>query len=91
LLPVDRPEFIGARRVAKSLLDRVAAAGLLLVLGPALLAVAAAVRLTSCGPALFWQTRTGQNGREFTVVKFRTMYLQAEQRRSALASARRAG
>jgi exopolysaccharide biosynthesis polyprenyl glycosylphosphotransferase len=84
LLHVDQPEFSGARRVAKSVLDRVVAAGLLLTLGPGLLAVAAAIRLTSRGPALFWQTRIGQNGREFTVVKFRTMYVQAEQRRAAL-------
>jgi exopolysaccharide biosynthesis polyprenyl glycosylphosphotransferase len=84
LLHVDQPEFTGARRVAKSVLDRVLAAGVLLLLGPALLAVAAAVRLTSRGPALFWQTRIGRNGREFTVVKFRTMYAEAEQRRGAL-------
>jgi exopolysaccharide biosynthesis polyprenyl glycosylphosphotransferase len=85
LLHVDQPEFTGVRRVAKSVLDRVLAAGLLLVLGPALLAVAVAVRATSRGPALFWQTRIGRNGREFRVVKFRTMYLQAEQRWAALA------
>ncbi|MEN3356149.1 MAG: hypothetical protein V7637_131 [Mycobacteriales bacterium] len=85
LLHVDQPEFTGARRVAKAVADRVAAAALLVLLGPALLAVAAAIRLTSRGPALFHQTRIGQDGAEFTVVKFRTMSADAEARRSTLA------
>lgn len=85
LLHVDQPEFAGASRVAKSVLDRVAAVALLALLGPGLIAVAAAVRLTSRGPALFRQTRIGQDGREFRVIKFRTMYCGAEARRAALA------
>ncbi|HVQ90691.1 MAG TPA: sugar transferase [Mycobacteriales bacterium] len=85
LLHVDQPEFTGARRVAKSVLDRVAAVLLLIILGPALLAAAAAIRCTSRGPALFRQTRIGQDGAEFTVFKFRTMYSDAEARRVALA------
>jgi lipopolysaccharide/colanic/teichoic acid biosynthesis glycosyltransferase len=35
---------------------------------------AAAVRLTSTGPALFRQQRAGQDGRVFTILKFRTMF-----------------
>jgi exopolysaccharide biosynthesis polyprenyl glycosylphosphotransferase len=85
LLHVDQPEFAGASRVAKSVLDRVAAVALLALLGPGLVAVAVAVRLTSRGPALFRQTRIGQDGREFRVIKFRTMYCGAEARRAALA------
>lgn len=38
-----------------------------------MLAVALAVRFTSTGPVLFLQKRTGRNGRNFTIVKFRTM------------------
>jgi exopolysaccharide biosynthesis polyprenyl glycosylphosphotransferase len=85
LLHVDQPEFTGARRVAKSVLDRVAAVLLLIILGPALLAAAVAIRCTSRGPALFRQTRIGQDGAEFTVFKFRTMYSDAEARRVGLA------
>jgi polysaccharide biosynthesis protein PslA len=53
----------------------IAVAGLALVLlSPLLLTVGALIRLTSAGPALFRQRRTGLNGAEFTIFKFRTMY-----------------
>lgn len=45
----------------------------LVLLGPLLLGVAVAVRLTSRGPVLFRQVRLGQDRREFTILKFRTM------------------
>jgi lipopolysaccharide/colanic/teichoic acid biosynthesis glycosyltransferase len=43
------------------------------VVAPLCLAIAAAVRLTSHGPALFLQERMGRHGRTFTIFKFRTM------------------
>lgn len=62
-----------ADRFAKRCLD-IAGAGIgLLVLGPALLWVAALIRLDSKGPALFRQIRVGENGREFELFKFRSM------------------
>src|SRR5712692_7734179 len=45
----------------------------LILLLPLMLAVALAVKLTSQGPILFRQRRPGKNGREFTILKFRTM------------------
>jgi exopolysaccharide biosynthesis polyprenyl glycosylphosphotransferase len=84
LLYVDEPEFRGMHRVVKRTLDRVAAITGLLVLSPMLLAVALAVRLTTPGPALFRQRRIGEQGREFQVLKFRTMYEDAEQRLAGL-------
>ena len=57
-----------------------------LVLLPLLLAIFAAVRLNSPGPALFRQTRIGRDGREFTLLKFRSMYADAEARRTELLS-----
>ena len=56
------------------------AAGLLALaaLSPVMLAAAAAVRLTSPGPVLFRQTRIGLNERPFTMLKFRTMYVDAD-------------
>ena len=57
-----------------------------MLLLPLLLAIVAAVRLTSSGPALFRQTRIGQDGREFTLLKFRSMYADAEARRAELLS-----
>jgi sugar transferase (PEP-CTERM system associated) len=55
----------------------VAAAGLLLT-SPILIAVAAAIKLTSEGPALYMQRRVGKDGREFTIYKFRSMRSDAE-------------
>jgi lipopolysaccharide/colanic/teichoic acid biosynthesis glycosyltransferase len=49
------------------------AATMLLVMAPALAAVALAVRLSSRGPIFFRQKRVGQHGRQFELLKFRTM------------------
>ena len=57
----------------KRLLDFLCAALVLIVLSPLLLLIALLVKLTSSGPALFRQVRVGRNGREFTLLKFRTM------------------
>ncbi|MQA86941.1 MAG: exopolysaccharide biosynthesis polyprenyl glycosylphosphotransferase [Streptosporangiales bacterium] len=84
LLHVEHPELAGVRQLIKGLFDRVVAAAVLLVLSPLLAAIVVAVRLTSCGPAIFRQTRVGRDGREFTVYKFRTMYVDAERRREEL-------
>ena len=50
----------------------------LIVLGPLLLAVAVAVRLTSKGPVLFAQERAGKNGKPFISYKFRTMRIDTD-------------
>ena len=53
---------------------------LLLLLSPLLLIIALAIRIDSPGSALFRQRRVGENGRLFDMLKFRTMYLDAEER-----------
>jgi len=55
------------------LLDRVVAAGALVALSPALVGIAAAVRLGSPGPVIYRQVRVGQGGAPFRILKFRTM------------------
>ena len=57
----------------KPVVDRIAAAGLLVFLSPLMLVTAIAVRLSLGAPVLFRQPRIGKNEREFTVYKFRTM------------------
>ncbi|MDT0353781.1 sugar transferase [Pseudonocardia charpentierae] len=84
LLHVDEPQLAGGRRVAKELFDRLAALILLVVVAPVLVAIALAIRLSSPGPAIFRQARTGWRGREFTMWKFRTMVQNAEELRSSL-------
>lgn len=69
---------------AKSLLDRFSAAMALVVLAPLLLVVAIAIRLGSRGPAIFRQERTGRDGVPFTIYKFRTMVVDAEDRLDGL-------
>jgi Undecaprenyl-phosphate glucose phosphotransferase len=60
-------------RGVKRVIDLVVATSALLFLAPALLVIAAAVRLDSPGPVFFRQRRNGYRGREFRIVKFRTM------------------
>ena len=59
--------------VVKDVLDRVAAAVALLLLSPLLAGLALAVRLSSPGPVLFRQRRIGRDGRDFELLKFRSM------------------
>jgi lipopolysaccharide/colanic/teichoic acid biosynthesis glycosyltransferase len=53
-------------------------------LSPLLVGLAIAVKLSSRGPALFLQVRSGLGGRKFRMIKFRTMVKDAEQRKQAL-------
>ena len=70
----------------KRLIDMAGAAvGLVLTL-PLLVAAALSVKLSSPGPLLFRQTRVGLHGRHFSMIKIRTMYIDAEQRRAELTS-----
>jgi lipopolysaccharide/colanic/teichoic acid biosynthesis glycosyltransferase len=63
---------------ARRAVDIVVATVILLLLSPFMLALALAIRLDSRGPALFRQQRTGRDRREFTLVKFRSMRLDAD-------------
>lgn len=69
---------------AKRLFDVAVSTVALLSLAPLLLTVAIAIRIESKGPVLFRQRRVGKNGRIFLVLKFRSMYPDAEQRLEAL-------
>jgi exopolysaccharide biosynthesis polyprenyl glycosylphosphotransferase len=71
-------------RVLKRTFDVVMASAILLVLAPLLALIALAIRLTSTGPVLFRQTRVGRNGREFQMLKFRTMVHGADDRKQEL-------
>lgn len=72
--------------VVKQVIDFVGASVLLVVSSPLLLLAAISIRLTSPGPILFKQQRSGLNGRPFTMFKFRTMVTDAEQRKQELAA-----
>jgi exopolysaccharide biosynthesis polyprenyl glycosylphosphotransferase len=84
LLHVDHPELAGIKKVVKGVFDRAMAAAALVLLAPLMVGIALAIRRDDGGPALFRQTRIGKNGRPFTVLKFRTMVPDAEQRKTEL-------
>ena len=72
--------------VAKQLIDFFGSAGLLILFAPLAAILALIIRLTSPGPILFRQQRSGLNGRPFTLYKFRTMVSNAEQLQHELAA-----
>ncbi|HPM76228.1 MAG TPA: sugar transferase [bacterium] len=72
------PSQIG-QLLLKNVMDKVATVILLIVLSPLLAAIALAIKLTSPGPVLFAQLRSGLNGRVFKFYKFRTMVENAEE------------
>jgi exopolysaccharide biosynthesis polyprenyl glycosylphosphotransferase len=86
LLHVEQPVFSGGRRFMKNVVERVVAGVALLAISPILCVVGAAIRLTSKGPAFFRQTRVGATGRPFTMFKFRTMVVNADQKLAELRS-----
>jgi len=73
------------RRTRRAVDILVAAVALVIAL-PILIFAACAIKLTSKGPVLFSQRRVGQHGRDFMILKLRTMYVDAEARRAALIS-----
>lgn len=62
----------------KRAFDVIVSLGLLLLLAVPMLIIALIVKLSSKGPALYYQQRLGLNGKPFNVIKFRTMYKDAE-------------
>jgi lipopolysaccharide/colanic/teichoic acid biosynthesis glycosyltransferase len=71
-------------KVLKRLLDVVIASVLLVALMPCFLLLAAIIRIESPGPVLFKQTRIGARGLPFMMFKFRSMFIDAEERKAAL-------
>jgi len=71
---------------AKQMLDLAGAAVLLTIFGLPMLVMGLIIRLTSPGPVLFRQQRCGLNGQPFTMLKFRSMVSDAEQRKHELAA-----
>ncbi|MEG8033986.1 sugar transferase [Sphingomonas sp. LR61] len=85
LMHVETPDY--RRRTGKRLLDVVGAGFGLLLLAPVLAVIALVIRLDDRGPVFFRQTRVGRGGAEFSILKFRTMCVDAEARMAALQAA----
>ncbi|MBN2296770.1 MAG: undecaprenyl-phosphate glucose phosphotransferase, partial [Pirellulales bacterium] len=86
MLHVDNVGFLELRRnphcgwpsLIKRATDLVVGSAALVLLSPLMLCLAVAVKFSSPGPVFFRQSRAGLGGRNFNMLKFRTMYLDAE-------------
>jgi exopolysaccharide biosynthesis polyprenyl glycosylphosphotransferase len=74
----------GSSRLLKRSMDVLVASATLVAFLPLLLVISVAIKLTSPGPVLFRQRRIGREGREFEMLKFRTMYQGADAHKPAL-------
>jgi len=84
LVQLTRPGLQGQQLVFKRVVDLIVAALGLVVLAPVFAAVAIAVRLSSPGPIIFRQRRVGAGGRQFDILKFRSMVDGADAQRAQL-------
>jgi exopolysaccharide biosynthesis polyprenyl glycosylphosphotransferase len=74
------------QRVAKRLFDIFFSLIAIIILVPVYIFLTIAVKLSSPGPILFFQERIGLNGKPFKIIKFRTMYIDAEKAGPQLSS-----
>jgi Undecaprenyl-phosphate glucose phosphotransferase len=76
---IQRAPLSLLERSVKRGLDLIVASGLLLLLSPLLVMTSIMIRLSSSGPILFRQARRGFGGRQFEILKFRTMTAQSSE------------
>lgn len=79
LIHVETPRFSKGQLFLKRTVDILSSAIGVVLLSPLLAFLAMSIRLSSEGPVLFRQTRVGRGGREFTMLKFRSMVVNAEE------------
>ena len=83
LLPIEIDEILERKKlqlILKRGFDIIFSLLGLIVLFPAFLVIATAIKLDSTGPVFFRQVRVGKNGKEFKILKFRTMVVDAEKK-----------
>ncbi|HET7590277.1 MAG TPA: sugar transferase [Solirubrobacterales bacterium] len=84
LLSIGAPAFSSVSLAAKRLLDIAGSAALILLFTPLMAATAIAIKLESPGAVFFRQPRAGRGNKGFRLIKFRSMYTDAEQRKQEL-------
>jgi exopolysaccharide biosynthesis polyprenyl glycosylphosphotransferase len=82
LVGLREPVIEGVPRLIKRSFDLVVSTVSLVVAAPVMALIALGIRIDSPGPVLFRQKRVGENGRLFEMLKFRTMVVDAEARRT---------
>jgi exopolysaccharide biosynthesis polyprenyl glycosylphosphotransferase len=83
MLRLTQPSFDGISRVVKSVIDWVGALLIVVLIAPLLIALAVAVKLDG-GPTFFRQERVGKHGKLFKMIKFRSMVVGAEKKKTEL-------
>jgi putative colanic acid biosynthesis UDP-glucose lipid carrier transferase len=78
VISLTETPMVGVNRLLKWLEDFVFGTVALVLAAPALIVIAAGVKLTSTGPVLYRQERMTWNGQRFQILKFRTMPVDAE-------------
>ena len=81
LVEVDEPKFAGWQRLIKRVGEISLTSVGLIVAAPVMVGIAVAVKLQDRGPVIFRQGRVGQGGKLFTMLKFRSMVVDAEARK----------
>ena len=84
LLRVSAPVFTGMRRAIKGIFDRIGSFLIILMCLPVMTIATLAIMIDSRGNPFYTQKRVGKGGREFTIIKFRTMVRDADRRKAAL-------
>jgi len=91
LLSIGMPTLTSVSMAAKRVLDVLGSAALLLFFSPVMIAIAIAIKLESRGPVFFHQPRAGRGRTSFRLIKFRSMYTDAEERKADMEGLNEAG
>jgi len=86
LLSIGAQTLTSASMAAKRALDVFGSLALLAIFSPVMIAAAIAIKLESRGPVFFRQRRAGRTNTSFPLIKFRSMYVNAEERKAEIES-----
>jgi exopolysaccharide biosynthesis polyprenyl glycosylphosphotransferase len=84
LLSIGAPMLTPASIAAKRILDTIGSLALIILFSPLMIAVAIAIKVESRGPVFFRQPRAGRGNTSFNLIKFRSMYTDAETRKAEM-------
>lgn len=84
LLSIGAPMLTSVSMAAKRALDVLGSFALIVAFSPLMIATAIAIKLESRGPVFFRQPRAGRGNSSFELIKFRSMYMDAEKRKAEM-------
>ncbi|WP_433654744.1 sugar transferase [Nocardia sp. CA-128927] len=84
VLHIGKPRHPHAQSLGKTIFDVCFAVTALVATAPTLLAIALLIKLTSRGPVFYRSERIGMHGKPFAMIKFRSMYIDADEQAAAL-------